>query len=42
MLEEKYLLLRNVLDIKDAISVAEDENSIILQEVVALKEPQLG
>ncbi|WVZ11119.1 hypothetical protein V8G54_015649 [Vigna mungo] len=36
ILEEKNLLLRSVLDLKDAISVAEDENSLILQEVLAL------
>ncbi|KAG2375496.1 Protein NETWORKED [Vigna angularis] len=36
ILEEKNLLLRSVSDLKDAISVAEDENSMILQEVLAL------
>ncbi|CAJ1925986.1 unnamed protein product [Sphenostylis stenocarpa] len=36
MLEEKNLLLRSVMDLKGAQSVAEDENSIILQEVLAL------
>ncbi|KAL9327906.1 hypothetical protein ACSQ67_002909 [Phaseolus vulgaris] len=36
MLEEKNLLLSSVLDLKGAMSVAEDEKSIILQEVLAL------
>ena len=36
MLEEKNSLLRSVLDLKDAMSVAEDENSVILHEVLAL------
>jgi len=37
MLEEKNLLLRNVFYLKDTMSVAEDVNCIILQEVVALR-----
>ncbi|KAG4987342.1 hypothetical protein JHK85_030325 [Glycine max] len=36
MLEEKNSLLRSVLDLKDAMSVAEDENSVILHKVLAL------
>lgn len=43
MLEEKNLLLRNVFDLKDTtMSVAEDENSKIIQEGSTSKEPQRG
>ncbi|TKY71158.1 NETWORKED 1A [Spatholobus suberectus] len=36
MVEEKNSLLRSVLDLKDAMSAAENENSVILHEVLAL------
>ncbi|QHO19543.1 Protein NETWORKED 1A [Arachis hypogaea] len=36
LLEEKRSLLKSVLDLKDAISVAKDENNVILHEILAL------
>ncbi|XP_027359698.1 protein NETWORKED 1A-like [Abrus precatorius] len=37
MVEEKNSFLRSVLDLKKAMSIAEDENSAILHEVLALR-----
>ncbi|XP_057760694.1 protein NETWORKED 1A-like [Arachis stenosperma] len=36
LLEEKRSLLKSVLDLKDTISAAEDENNVILHEILAL------
>ncbi|MED6182311.1 hypothetical protein PIB30_027421 [Stylosanthes scabra] len=36
LLEEKRLLLKSVLDLKDAMSAAEDENNAMLHEILAL------